>query len=56
MIDAFETGELNGVNWIDGENNLADCLTKWNVEMSRLLKSMMENGVCGQEIVKKLCV
>lgn len=45
MRDAFEAGELDGVSWIDGKNNLADCLTKWNIELSRRMNKMLTSGI-----------
>lgn len=40
MNDGFEAGEMDGINWIDGKNSLADFLTTFNVELSCKLNLM----------------
>lgn len=44
MRDSFENGELDSVKWIDGKVNLADALTKHNIELSKRLNEMMAQG------------
>lgn len=45
MRDAFESGELVCVAWIDGKYNLADALTKNNEELSRILNVILSQGL-----------
>lgn len=45
MRDSFEAGELNGVDWIYGKSDLADCLTKWNIQLSESLNDMLKDAV-----------
>lgn len=45
MRDAFESGELDGVTWIDGKSNMADALTKKNEALSGKLNRMLASGV-----------
>lgn len=45
MRDAFESGELDCVTWIDGKSNLSDALTKNNAELSIRLNTMLSSGI-----------
>lgn len=53
--DAFEAGYLTGVNWIDGKNNLVDCMAKWNVYVSRRINLMLTSGIWN-EIISLGCL
>lgn len=54
MRDSFEAGELSGVIWVDGRNNLADFLTKWNIEVSKKQNVMSTNDLGDEEIRSNL--
>ena len=45
MQDSFENGEIATMQWIAGKLNLADALTKRNLEMFRKLNKVMLDGV-----------
>ena len=45
MRDSFENGEIATMQWIAGKLNLADALTKRNLEMFRKLNKVMPNRV-----------
>lgn len=45
MLDAFESGDLECDSWIDDKSNLADALTKGNVEVSQWLNVMLARGI-----------
>lgn len=45
MRDAFESGELDCVSWIDGKTNLADAMTKVNPRLSARLNDMLSCGI-----------
>lgn len=45
MRDAYESGELDYVTWIDGRSNLADALTKVSPEVSIRLNNMLACGI-----------
>ena len=43
--DSFENGEIATMQWITGKLNLADALTKRNLELLRKLNKVMLDGV-----------
>lgn len=45
MRDAYESGDLDCVKWIDGKVNLADALTKDNTDLSVKLNNMLASGL-----------
>lgn len=45
MMDGFESGDLNGVKWIQGINNLSNILTKPNTIVSIRLIQMLDGGI-----------
>lgn len=50
MRDSFESGEISVMQWIPGRLNLADALTKRNVEMYRELNQVMTTCVIDPSI------
>lgn len=50
MRYSFESGELNGGNWSNGKDNLANCLTEWNAEISKRLNVMLCVGTWDEKI------
>ncbi len=45
LRDSFESGEISVLQWIPGQNNIADALTKRNVVMYRKLNNICNSGI-----------
>lgn len=45
MRDAFVSGDLNGVLWIEGVKNVADTITKCNPVLSQRLNMILGSGI-----------
>lgn len=45
MRDSYEVGEISVMQWISGRLNLADDLTKRNLEIYRMLKKVATSGL-----------
>lgn len=50
MRDAFESGDLNGVKWIQRLHGLADALTKPSTVLACRLNKMLAGGVWDEMI------
>lgn len=49
LRDSFENEEIAVMQWIGGQQNPADALTKRNVVMFRLLNNLMKGGIVQKE-------
>ena len=50
LRDSFESGEITMLQWVPGNCNLADALTKRNSVMYRLLNRVCAEGIPGENI------
>ncbi len=48
--DSFESGEISVIQWIPGQKNIADALTKRNPVMNRALNSICLSGTIDREV------
>ena len=53
LRDSFESGEIAVLQWIEGQKNIADALTKRNVAMYRKVNHICTSGKIDPEIFKK---